>query len=56
MKQPDKEKFIEAIAKELQGHYIEGNYELFLRAKLPKDALVLPHFWQLRRKRVTKTG
>jgi len=34
----------------------EGNYELFPRAKLPKDALVLPHVWQLRRKRVTKTG
>ena len=56
MKQPDREKFIEAIEKELQGHYKEGNYELFPRAKLPKGALVLPHVWQLRRKRVTKTG
>ena len=36
MKQPDREKFIEAIEKELQGHYKEGNYELFPRAKLPK--------------------
>jgi hypothetical protein len=50
MKQPDREKFIEAIKKELQGHYKEGNCELFPRAKLPKGALVL------RRKRVTKTG
>jgi len=30
--------------------------ELFPRAKLPKNALVLPHVWQLRRKTVTKTG
>jgi hypothetical protein len=29
MKQPDKEKFIEAIEKELQGHYKEGNYEYY---------------------------
>jgi hypothetical protein len=56
MKHPDRINFIEAIEKELQGHYKEGNYELFPRAKLPKDALVLPHVWQLRRKRVTKTG
>ena len=56
MKQPDKEKFLEAIEKELDGHFKEKNYELFPRDKLPKDALVLPHVWQLRRKRVTKTG
>jgi hypothetical protein len=56
MKQLDREKIIEAIEKELQGHYKEGNSELFPRAKLPKDALVLPHVWQLRRKRVPKTG
>ncbi len=28
MKQPDREKFIEAIEKELQGHYKEGNYDM----------------------------
>jgi len=55
MKQPGREKLIEAIEKELQGHYKEGNYELFPRAKLPKNALVLPHVWQLKRKRLTKT-
>jgi hypothetical protein len=27
-----------------------------MKSKLPKDALVLPHTWQLRRKRVIKTG
>jgi len=39
MKQPDRENFIEAIEKGLQGHYKEGNYELFPRAKIPMDAL-----------------
>ncbi len=34
----------------------EKNYELFPKSKLPKDALVLPHVWQLRWKQVTKTG
>ena len=56
MKQPDKDKFIEAIEKELHSHFKDKNYELFPKGKLPKDALVLPHVWQLRRKRVTKTG
>jgi hypothetical protein len=50
MKQPDKDKFIEAIQKELHGHFKEKNYDLFPKSKLPKDALVLPHKWQLRRK------
>ena len=50
MKQPDNDKFIEAIEKELHSHFKDKNYELFPKSKLPKDALVLPHMWQLRRK------
>ncbi len=51
-----KDKFVEAIEKELHSHFKDKNYELFPKSKLPKDALVLPHVWQLRRKHVTKTG
>jgi hypothetical protein len=46
MKQADKKESLKAM---------EGDYEIFPRDKLPKEALVLPHIWQLRRKRVTKT-
>jgi hypothetical protein len=56
MKQPDKEKFQKAMEDELAGHQAEGNYKLMPRSKLPKGALLLPPVWQLRRKRVTKTG
>jgi hypothetical protein len=56
MKQPDKIKFEEAMDKELKGHMEEDNYELFPRKKSPKGATVLPPVWQLRCKRVTKTG
>ncbi len=45
MKQPDKDKFIKAIEKELHSHFKDKNYELFPKSKLPKDALVLPYVW-----------
>jgi hypothetical protein len=56
MKQPDKVNFVKAIEKELHSHLKDKNYEFFPKSKLPIDALVLPHVWQLRRKQVTKTG
>jgi hypothetical protein len=56
MKQPNKEKFLEAIGKDLEGHFKEKTTSVFPRSKFPKDALVLPYVWQLRRKRVAKTG
>ena len=56
MKEPDRKKFEEAMDKELEDHLKKGNYKLFLRSKLPRGATVLPAVWQLRRKRVTKTG
>jgi len=36
MKQPDREKFQEALKKECEAHYKEGNYRLVKRSELPE--------------------
>jgi hypothetical protein len=36
MKQPDREKFQEAMKKECEAHYKEGNYRLVKRSELPE--------------------
>jgi hypothetical protein len=51
MKQPDKEKFQEAMEKECEAHYREGNYKLIKRSKLPEGATLLSSVWQMKRKR-----
>ena len=56
IQQPDKEEFKKAMRKELTAHHMEGNYKLVKKSKIPKGALLLPPVWQLRRKRITKTG
>ncbi len=38
MKQPDREKFQEAMRKECEAHYKEGNYRLVKRSELPEGA------------------
>jgi hypothetical protein len=38
MKQPDREKFQEAMDKECEAHYRKGNYKLIKRNKLPEGA------------------
>jgi len=38
MKQPDREKFQEAMRKECEAHYKEGNYRLVKRSELPVGA------------------
>jgi hypothetical protein len=39
MKQPDREKFKEAMQKECEAHYKEGNYKLIKRDELPEGAM-----------------
>jgi len=51
MKQPDREKFQEAIKKECEAHYKEGNYRLVKRSELPEGATLLSSVWQMKRKR-----
>jgi len=41
MKQPDREKFQEAMKKECEAHYKEGNYRLVKRSELPEGATLL---------------
>jgi transposase InsO family protein len=56
MKQPDKEKFQEAMKKECEAHYKEGNYKLIKRSDLPEGATLLSSVWQMKRKRKPSTG
>jgi hypothetical protein len=56
MKQPDREKFKEAMQKECEAHYNEGNYKLIKRDKLPERATLLSSVWQMKRKRKPSTG
>jgi hypothetical protein len=44
------------MEEELAAHYMEGNYKLVPKSKIPKEALLLPPVWQLRHKRTTKAG
>jgi hypothetical protein len=56
MKQPDREKFKEAMQKECEAHYKEGNYKLIKRNELPEGAMLLSSIWQIKRKRKPSTG
>jgi hypothetical protein len=56
MKQPDREKFKEAMQKECEAHYKEGNYKLIKRDKLSEGATLLSSVWQIKRKRKPSTG
>jgi hypothetical protein len=56
MKQPDREKFQEAMRKECEAHYKEGNYRLVRRSELPEGATLLYSVWQRKRKRKPYTG
>jgi len=56
MKQPDREKFQEAMKKECEAHYKEGNYRLVKRSELPEGATLLSCVWQMKRKRKPSTG
>jgi hypothetical protein len=56
MKQPDREKFQDAMKKECEAHYKEGNYRLVKRSELPEGATLLSSEWQMKRKRKPSTG
>jgi hypothetical protein len=56
MKQPDREKFQEAMKKECEAHFKEGNYKLIKKSKLPEGATLLSSVWQMKRKRKPSTG
>ena len=55
MKEKDKDKFIEAMRKEVSDQKENGNFIIMERNKVPKDKTILKSVWQMRRKRDIKT-
>ena len=55
MKAPDRDKFIEAVRTELDGHEQMGNYEPIPLNEVPKGTKLLDMVWSMRRKRKIKT-
>ena len=55
MKAHDRDKFIEAVGVELDGHEKMGNYEPIPLTEIPKDAKLIDMVWSMRRKRRINT-
>ena len=55
MKAPDKDKFIEAVGVELDGHEKMGNYEPIPLRDIPKGTKLIDMVWSMRRKRRINT-
>ena len=55
MKAPDRDKFIEAVRNELDGHEKMGNYEPVPLNEVPAGTRLLDMVWSMRRKRKIKT-
>jgi hypothetical protein len=54
--QPDKQNFIEAMAREIDDHNEKGHWRLIRRSKLPSVTRVLPSVCAMRPKRELSTG
>jgi len=55
MREPDRDKFIEAAQKEIDDHLDSETFEVMRRSDLPEGAAVMPAVWQMKRKRDIKT-
>ena len=55
MKAHDRDKFIDAVWAELDGHEKMGNYEPILLNEVPKGTKLLDMVWSMQRKRKIKT-
>jgi hypothetical protein len=51
LREPDREKFIEAMEKEIRDHEERKHWEIVRRDSLPKGTPVLPAVWSMKRKR-----
>jgi hypothetical protein len=56
LKEPDSEKFEEAMIKEVMAHTDNEHWEIVRKSDVPKDDPVLPSVWAMRRKRRIATG
>jgi len=55
MKEPDKDKFIAAMVKEMDAQLKGGNFSLNLRSKVPKGATIHLAVWQMKCKCLIQT-
>jgi hypothetical protein len=51
MSAPDREKFLEAMAREVQDHENFDHWELIPKAAVPEGTVILPAVWSMKRKR-----
>jgi hypothetical protein len=56
MREPDRNKFVEAMQKECTAHYNEGTYKLIKKDSMPSGVPLLSSVWQMKRKRKPSTG
>jgi Reverse transcriptase (RNA-dependent DNA polymerase)/GAG-pre-integrase domain len=56
MQQPDKDQFLEAMVKEVEGQMSNGNFAIVHIDEVPQGATILPAVWAMRRKRRIGTG
>ena len=49
--EPDRDKFIEAMDKEVQGHVKRGHWKIVHRNEVPQDQRILDAVWSMKRKR-----
>jgi hypothetical protein len=56
MREKDRDKFLEGMSKELADQFDNGNFTVIPKSEVPKDEIILPAVWQLKRKRDAKTG
>jgi histone deacetylase 1/2 len=55
MKQPDRNKFLEAMQKEINDHTENGHWRIVHRSEIPKGMPILPAVWSMKRKRRIST-
>ena len=55
MREPDKGQFILAMKKEVDDQMKNGNFSLIKKIDVPKDKIILPAVWQMKRKRDIKS-
>ena len=55
MREPDKEKIIMAMEKEMDDQMRNGNFSLVKKSDVPEDKIILPAVWQMKRKRDIKS-
>jgi hypothetical protein len=56
LQQPDADEFVKAIVSEVNGHIKSKHWRLVKRSEVPKDVVVIPSVWAMRRKRNLTTN